>query len=316
MNLSRGSQIAEWSVAAVVVGFHLVLMTWTAWGGELGVLILSLRDSLIVTQPSLVVAWAILGPGRWWLRLTMAPVLLWLGLWWGAVPYLNLPDYDNRYFLSLTVSLIAVIGALRCCGLSMCLMGSGQVPRAQFSIRALLIATTLIAGVIAALEYLRPALAETELQRVTTFGFPGGEILLPNDTFTGTALRVIVLAMAKAAIVCGAMYTVLRPGAVWLRVSILVVAVPVLAGYLIHLINVSDTMLAQRIGELVWAFAALAGMTAATVLPLRLMGFRLLRPSNKKCGSAVPAERELATGARSPRLFDRDGRTTFPEAAT
>jgi hypothetical protein len=119
-------------------------------------------------------------------------------------------------------------------------------------------------------------------------------ISLPNETFTATALRAIVLGTASAAMAAGALFVVLRPGHVWLRGMVLAIATPALAGYLVHLINVSDSTLSQRIAELAWAFASLAAMTAVTALPLRLMGCRLYRPAGieKTAATPTPSKRQ------------------------
>ena len=280
MNLTRWTRRAEVAVTAAVVVLHLVLMVLPERGEFPGFFAVAGRQALALCQPAILLVWAMLGPGRWWWRLPAAGLLL-LGvtLWWGEIPNPTRLENTDAMFLAFCSASIAIFGLLRCTGMSLSDLEQHREPRAQFSIRTLLIATTLIAAVIAVLEYLRPALAEAELQRVTTFGFPGGVITLPNETFTATTLRAIVLGVASAAIAGGALLAVLRPGAVWLRAIILAIVLPALAGYLIHLINVSDSSLTQRVAELAWAFASLATMTAVSVLPLRLLGYRLYRPA-------------------------------------
>jgi hypothetical protein len=280
MNLTRWTRRAEVAVTAAVVVLHLVLMVLPERGEFPGLFAVAGRQALALCQPAILLAWAMLGRGRWWWRVPVAGLLfLGVALWWSEFPNPMRLENTDAMFLAFCVTCIAIFGLLRCTGMSLRGLEQHCEPRAQFSIRTLLIATTLIAAVIAVLEYLRPALAEAELQRVTTFGFPGGVITLPNETFTATTLRAIVLGVASAAIAGGALLAVLRPGAVWLRAIILAIVLPASAGYLIHLINVSDSSLTQRVAELAWAFASLAAMTAVSVLPLRLLGYRLYRPA-------------------------------------
>jgi hypothetical protein len=295
MNLSRWSRTAEWAVAAAVAGLHLLLMLLPERGDFPGFLAVAGRQTLALCQPAILLAWAILGPGRWWWRLPAAGLLL-LGalMWWSAIPNPTRLENTDALLLTFCGTCVAIFALLRCLGVSLRGFDQLREPRAQFSIRMLLIATTVVAGVIGVLEYLRPALAETEMLRVITFGFPGGEISLPNETFAATTLRAMVLGTSSAAIAAGALFAVLRPGAVWLRAIILAVVLPALAGYLIHLIDVSDSTLTQRVAELVSVFATLAAMSAVTVLPLRLFGYRLYRPSAnpQTAASLAPSKKQ------------------------
>jgi hypothetical protein len=291
MNLSRWSRIAEWAVLAAVAGLHALLMLLPEPVDQFpGFLAMAGRQTLALGQPAVLLAWAVLGPGRWWWRWPAAAVsLVGVALWWGELPNPSRWENGDALFAAFVIAAFALLCLLRSFGLSVRGTAEQHEPRAQFSIRTLLIATTLIAGVIGVLEYLRPALAETQMQEVLTFGFPGGIISLPNETFTATALRASVLGAASAALAVGAIFVVLRPGLVWLRAIVLLTALPALAGYLIHLIGVSDSSLSQRIAELTCAFAALAAMTAVTVLPLRLFGYRLSRPATATKTTTAPA---------------------------
>ena len=253
MNLSRWSRSAEWAVAAAVVGLHALLMVLPERGEFPGFLAVAGRQTLAFCQPAILLAWAMLGPGRWWWRWPVASLLLaGVVFWWGELPNPSRLDNSDAMFLAFCATVLAICGLLRCGGLTLRGLNKPTEPRAQFSIRMLLVATTLVAGVIGVLEYLRPALATLEVQEVVTFLFPGGRFMLPNESFTANALRATVLGVSSAAIAGGALLVMLRPGAVWLRAIILAVALPALAAYLIHLIDVSDTTLAQRIGELAW----------------------------------------------------------------
>jgi hypothetical protein len=61
--------------------------------------------------------------------------------------------------------------------------------------------------------------------------------------------------------------------------GILVVAIPTWAAYMMHLAGITNATLLQRIGELTVSYAALAALTAITLLPLRLFGYRFCRPA-------------------------------------
>jgi hypothetical protein len=282
MNLARWSRLAEWGVLAAVVLLHVLLMASSSrWLGPPGSPEVLGREALIYCQPALILAWAVCVPGRWWLRLIGAPALLWLGLWWGAVPHLNLPDYDSVYFAPFAAATLALLILIRLGGLRMQTVGAnGQLEMPpQFSIRAMIGATTAIAAIIGVLEYLRPKIAANPA---------GWEALLGEVPWFGpSTIRTLVMCSALALVSVGAIAAVLRPGAVWLRLVILAVAIPSLAGYLTQLAGITSEV-SQRTIELTVAFAALASLTAVSVLPLRLFGYRLLRPASEPGRSRLP----------------------------
>ena len=74
MNLSRWSRIAEWAVVAAVIGLQAPMLLPDS--GEFpGFVAYSGRQALMLSQPAILLAWSILGPGRWWWRVPLAALL-------------------------------------------------------------------------------------------------------------------------------------------------------------------------------------------------------------------------------------------------
>ena len=76
----------------------------------------------------------------------------------------------------------------------------------------------------------------------------------------------------------GGVWVVLRPGTIWLRLAGLVVSLGVLGVYLPHLSGVATEEFTASAVNLSIALAAIAMHTGISVLPLRLLGYRLHRP--------------------------------------
>jgi hypothetical protein len=107
----------------------------------------------------------------------------------------------------------------------------------------------------------------------------GTSIDLSSDSLwlASDVWRQLILGLALAGVIGGAIFAVFRPGPVWLRLVVLVTVIPTLAVYLTHLIGIGGAEIRQRSIELGVALAACASLAVIAVLPLRLMGFRLLR---------------------------------------
>ena len=78
-----------------------------------------------------------------------------------------------------------------------------------------------------------------------------------------TALFTALALLAFAAI--------LRPGAVWMRLAGLTILIPAAGWYIGHL---TDT---HAVTLTLWA-ATITAMVTGSLVPLRLMGYRLIRP--------------------------------------
>ena len=109
--------------------------------------------------PAVVALWAVIGPGRWWLRLVGGAGCC--GLWLYAVRAEIMPWGVSASFLAALV-LCAALAAALCwaTGLSVRQSAAPAVlsGRRQFSLMNMLAATTAIAGLLGLLEALRPAL--------------------------------------------------------------------------------------------------------------------------------------------------------------
>jgi hypothetical protein len=236
---------------------------------------------------TLVVTWLVLGPGRRLVRTIAAPVVLIVAPWALAAVserlYFSPAKVPWPFALAISVALISSI--VRTCGLRVTVVASESVTKPQYSILALLAATTLVAVTIGGLELLRPTIASPSVEltdlrawlvgveREATFGRLE---LVRGLVPTPATVRQFVLAAAVACCAVGALATVLRPGAIWLRLAVLTILIPSLAAYLAHLAGDGNT-LGTNARELTVAFAAVAGLVAISVLPLRLFGFRLQR---------------------------------------
>lgn len=301
MDLARWSRRAEWAVAAAVFALHLWFLRPIPSGFAPPLVESLFADVLGLCYLALLVGWLIAGPGPAWLRGSAAGAIVagWLlfAVRRFEVP-VAMPDFGPPLYLAFVATIAAAMAMLRAFGLRVNRAAGGhghaERPRLQFSIRALIIATTLIAAVIGLLEYLRPTIGAEEQLRVPIL--LGGEM---RETWpTPGMVREVVLSLGLAAMALGAAAVVLRPGAIWLRLGILAVAIPTLAAYMMHLAGITNETLLQRIGELAASYTALAGLTAITLLPLRLFGYRLCRPA-----PAAVSLRETSPFRRTPAVM-------------
>jgi hypothetical protein len=201
---------------------------------------------------------------------------------------------------------------LRLGGLRLRVIAQGQSePRPQFSIRSLLIVTTLVAAAVGLLEGLRPILSDNTDQ----LGGMGRFILdTVEDVLRPTTIRTLVVMGSLAGAALEGIWMVLRPGAIWLRLASLVVFVPTAAWYLTHLAGTGNETFASSVLDLAVALAAVTASTATTVLPLRLMGFRLMRSAlgspTLRVGQAAESRPQLRAASPHNRV------STLPLAHT
>ncbi|HZN32468.1 MAG TPA: hypothetical protein VFB80_01570 [Pirellulaceae bacterium] len=289
MDYRRASRIAEWTLAAAVVLLHLAIFLWPEAGGQPQFLIQAAHDAQLLSGIVLIVGWCILGPGSPWLRGGALPVLaiLWFLPWNERI----MPRETTAAFqFTLAITAAAVIVLLRLLGFRMQRVDPAAGPErsAQFSLFGLLIATTLIAAAIGGLEALRPAMTQ---DRSPDFLFVLGE--LPRRP---QQVREIVLAAAVALSAIGGLWVVARPGAAWFRLGGIALALPVAAVYLAYMTGEADqrTSVAVNLGL---GLALVAGLTGLSVLPLRMLDFRLKRPAaaGARSVAAAPKLGQLAS---------------------
>jgi hypothetical protein len=229
---------------------------------------------LPAAQIVLLAAWLVSGLVPLWLRLASAPVLLcaWATIWGGS-----LSSHTTAQWLLMSGAIVAlVLVAARSCGMLLSKPVTAELNRhPQFSIRGLIVLTTLIAVVLGILEMLRPTLQQTtEMSAVLEQAILArAESGTMAEFFAGVTTRSVVLASALAAVSLAAMACVMRPGPIWLRLIVTAALAPLLGFYLANLTAGST---ATGI-SLAVSLTVLAAITGISVWPLRLLGVRLTR---------------------------------------
>ena len=277
MDLARWSRRAEWALAASVVVLHLGIFLLPERSGRPELLVTAAHDAQLYSAIVLILAWAVLGPGWLWLRIGALPLLV--GLWYLPWNTRMFPRETAASFpAAIGIAAAVLVVMLRCFGQRV-KKSTGRERGAQFSLLALLAMTTLIAAAVGLLEWLRPMLSLEsmvedrgeitwlwETQRVEE----GGWMSRQN-------LRQPVMSAAVAISAVGAVWVVLRPGAVWLRLAAMAIGLAVFGTYQAHLLGVASEQFTEQAINLSLGLASVAALTAITVLPLRMMDFRLQR---------------------------------------
>jgi hypothetical protein len=301
MNYRHLSRLVEWSVVAAVVALHALIAVGSHQRPNLGWLQIA-ADAQPMALVTLIAAWALLGPGKPWVRIVVVPILL---VPWATV----MAGSDRRYFnpansefpFPFVVALAAFLAftAIRLTGMrAIAILQGRSEPRPQFSILSLLMTTTLIAVSIGCLELLRPTVISADndtaysdfglqLTRVESEATFGRLEILRGLVPSPASLRQFILSMTVAGSAITGLTVVLRPGAIWLRLAILALALPTLGVYLTHLAGTSDDAFFTRAAELTTGFAAVAMLVGISVLPLRLMGLRVSRSPTLRVGHAA-----------------------------
>jgi hypothetical protein len=311
MNYRRLSQGTEWAVLAAVVLLHAMILVPFSSQGDVAWLQIA-AEAQPLAAIVLVSAWGVLGPGWRWCRGIAICLLLLFVIGTpsndGLGPFVPAPVPLTMPFAIAIAAFLFVI-FMRLSGLRATRSGKGgHESRPQFSIRSLLVTTTLIAVVIGCLEVLRPTVLVVSPE-IESDGLARWQ--LENQA---TTVRQCVLSAAVAACSVAALAVVLRPGIAWLRLGILAVAIPTIGAYLTHLSGESAESFAVRAMEMTTALAAPAILVAITVVPLRLMGYRLMRPlccPATQCGATVPVAQALPRDVNEPIMSDGDHRTTL-----
>lgn len=296
MDYRRWCRIAEWAVVAAVVLLHLAVFLWPERGNS-GFVLAAAHDAQLMSAIVLMLAWGVLGPGPWWMRVAALPVLvvLWFLPWNSRMsPRAITQEIAIQPALALAAGIL--VAGIRACGLSAHRMRFGERERgAQFSLWGLLVATTLIAAAIGVLEWLRPTLSTVnmELGYVVWFRQATPDEGAAHYWQSPQGVRQAVLAVVIAASALGGVWIVLRPGAIWLRLAALGVLTPLVALYLTHVSDVPKSEVVGDVVSLAYSFALIAALAGLTALPLRLMGFRLGRRAKREVAVvARPIERQ------------------------
>lgn len=294
MDYRRWCQRAESGLVAAVACLHAAIFFWQEDPSRPNFLLSTAHDAQLLSAIVLTIGWVMLGPGRLWIRLAVSPLLVYIFflLWHRAmVPRETTVGFVVTFFCAAAV----LMGGLRAAGLRIVRRSVADGPErgAQFSLFALLLATTMTAGVIGLLEALRPTLQQVR-------GFDGWmySVLSPLPLSSAAEqARQVVMATAVALSALGGLWVVMRPGAIWLRLAM--TSVLLLAGglYLSHLAGADSVFVGLSGRSALFATAAslaiglgsVAALLGLSVLPLRLMNFRWqrqLRPATQPAARA------------------------------
>jgi hypothetical protein len=279
MSLQRLALIMEFGWLAAAVGAHgavlaICLADHATGGTAVGMFA---AEILRLVQLAILSLWLILGPGPKRLRWIAIPGFVGLLYAWSELPY---PSVGTQtYWLGLTTAGILIVFSLAA------RLGGGRVrniasqpplPPVQFSIRGLLITTTLAALLVAGGKWVY-----ANIQVVPNDNQPDLLDLDPSIARSAVALGIAMISLA-------AWWAVFRPRRVWLS-CLLVAAVSSGCGMLMTLLLHEEH--AWLSFGLWWLLHAVAIM--ATLAPLRQMGFRWAAKSQDSTGATAPARQEL-----------------------
>jgi hypothetical protein len=293
MNYHRLNQGAEWAVLAAVVVLHCLIVAPARSANDAAWLHIA-GETQPVAMLVLLLAWGAFGPGRLAWRLILVPLSL-----TGLAIYLSsrLGNGWNGYASGLTVGFpyslaiaaLVMLAGVRILGIRLTSLAAGRSePRPQFSIRTLLVVTTIVAIAIGCLEMLRPTVltVSPDSEYADVVAWLEGQLAI---TRLAAHTRQWILSAALAGLAIASVVGVLRPGPVALRLAVLVLAVPAIGVYLTHFSGESANQFLSRAVEMTAALAAPALLVAITVLPLRLMGYRLCKAAaSDRARASVP----------------------------
>jgi hypothetical protein len=293
---------AEWTLVATLIGLHGAVFCWSEDPSQPNFVLVAAHDAQLLSAIVLILGWVVLGPGRWWIRVIASPVLV--GLWflpWNA--QMQPRELAEGFIAAFCCAAAVLICGLRAMGFSVAKLPSNGEPErgAQFSLLSLIVAMTAIAMTIGLLEALRPTLSSVNTAWYIDSGGP--LTFAPPSARIGEEVRLLVAAWALAFACVGGLWVVLRPGGMWLRLAALPVLIAAGGSYLAHLSGWGDGYFVPTALSLAIAFAAVAGMCGLSVLPLRLMNYRLQhwpRPRGASIAKSTDlqplAERAVAAG--------------------
>jgi hypothetical protein len=286
MDYRKWNRRLQWGLVALVAALHAAIYFWREDPAAPNFVLMAAHDAQLLVASGLIVGWIVLGPGWLWLRVAAAPVLVGL-LFFAGNGQMQPRDTPNTFMLTVFCCTVVLIAVLRGWGWQVVRSVATKAHErgAQFSLLALLATTTAIAAAIGALEALRPVISATD----------GGPLLNLTDSLSMSRIvsraqhvREFVLSAAVSAAAVGGLWAMLRPGGTWLRLGGLVALIPVAAAYLAHLSESANDAMIVTAQNLAMGLAAVAGLVAISVLPLRLLGFRLQRPN--RSSQPTPAQ--------------------------
>jgi hypothetical protein len=292
----RLAQVAEWLLLALVVVLHAAGWVWSSSLANTGPVGALLADSVPLATLLLLAAWCALGPGFLWLRGVFAfGFLLAVGVAMFSPERFTWSHTDALTGLAPLATLVAA-AALRLTGRRATLLIPADHPDsgATFTVRSLLVITTAIALTIGGLEaarpWLRPAntsIEELEIWLTSTSTRPEPRqtmrvpVAAPYKFLQGRLLEahrkgqfrlaLVACLLTIAALVAYA--SLLRPGAVWLGLAGVAALVLAAGWYIGHL---TDSNSQSTLTLTLW-MATITAIVAGPLVPLRLMGYRLVR---------------------------------------
>jgi len=313
---------AEWLLLALVMLLHAGAWIWSSRLVDLGPAGALLADSVPLASLLVLAAWCALGPGFLWLRGAFAAgLLLVAGVAVASPERFTWSHADALLGLAPLATLLAA-AAPRATGLRATLRVPGEQPDrgATFTVRGLLVITTAIALAIGMLEAARPWLRAADNSTVAMeLWLTSGARPQPRLTLRAPAaapfkainawlveahrkgqfrLALVACLLTVAALI--AYTTLLRRGAVWLGLTGLAAIVPAAGWYIGHL---TDTSPETSFTLTLW-IATIITIVVVSLVPLRLMGYRLVR-------TKPPLTNEPSPLADLPRFTsDRDHLST------
>jgi hypothetical protein len=307
LDAARGAEILLLAVAVILHAAGWFALDYLKPLGTLGSL---LAEALPFASLSLLALWIPLGPGPRWLRGAASPLLVWLT--YQSANSHGPTDWTlaDKLLASVACGLFVAALFLRLCGVRIGPISSRQDAQSpQFSVRGLLIVTTLIALCIGGLEAARPWLV------------PVGNRPIPNDTEVGAILdgtltkdqfsltwpeylywlengrpRHALMFVVLIGTSLLTAWAVLRPGAIWLRIGGAALCIPAAGLYLGQLTSLDRE---STLTMTVW-IATIGLIVGLSVAPLRLMGYRAVRPCLPATSGRAERMPSLCSAGASP----------------
>lgn len=275
MSLQRLATIAEFGSLAAAVGAHGAVLAFCLADHAAGATAVGnfAAEILRPVQLSILPLWLVLGPGPKRIRWLTIPLFAGLLIAWSDLPYPRAGTQANWLALEAAGMLLVLSLLWRLVGGRVRRpLASGVFAPAQFSIRGLLITTTLAALLVAAGKWVY-----SHVQAVAIESQPSLLELDPMIARTALAAGLSMITLA-------AWWAVFRPRHVWLACSG-VAALSCGCGILMTLLlHEGDSWMSFGLWWLLHAAAIMA-----TLAPLRQLGFRIC-PASRAPAAATSAK--------------------------